>query len=29
MVILEDAGHFALATHAGPFAETLARLVGR
>lgn len=29
MVILEDAGHFALVTHAVPFAETLARLVGR
>jgi proline iminopeptidase len=29
LVIIEDAGHFALATHAAGFAETLARLVGR
>lgn len=29
MVVIEDAGHFALATHAPAFAETLARLVGR
>jgi pimeloyl-ACP methyl ester carboxylesterase len=29
MVILEDAGHFALATHAGEFADALARLIGR
>jgi proline iminopeptidase len=29
LVIIEDAGHFALATHAGEVADTLARLIGR
>lgn len=29
LVIIEDAGHFALATHASSVADTIARLVGR